>query len=435
MSFESYKPSPEEIAKAESMMTDEQRAMSEQRRKQLATAEAQQNSAEEESAGVERESVERWMKLGRENLESIPMPESLKSLIRESLETPQLGPYHNEGPEMAAHLGLIMENVDTINSDKFDFRTLGLPQDLEEKVKERITRAIKANYEQMRTYAYLHDLEKPSCMNIEDAGGKQRVFTMEEWRELVAQNGGDKEKAMVVLTGQGYTKIGYRIGGELAKELGIEDKDHGDEGEKMLLDMAAKDEEMKKFIDDLELILKGIANHELHFQVFNNAKSAGKFEKFLASNFSEDEIDFIYAACLIDIAGSLDKNGQSDFQGFRNMVVARENHGLIKSSGLKNVESLVNLDSVEKVKSRIEQLKKEAAAKEIKLEDADVVSLTEQAKTWGITSEDDMNELQKALSEAVGKENPASIVGQTLPNKLKRYIKNIKGYLETKVVR
>ena len=35
MSIESYKPSPEEVAQAESMMTDEQRAMSEQREKEL----------------------------------------------------------------------------------------------------------------------------------------------------------------------------------------------------------------------------------------------------------------------------------------------------------------------------------------------------------------------------------------------------------------
>lgn len=412
--------------------------MSEQLAKQVAVAETQKKPIEEKTIGVEgikRESIERWMKLGHENLESIPMPESLKSLVRESLETPQLGPYHNEGPEMAAHLGLIMETIEAINSDKFDFRTLGLPQDLENKVKERITKAINANYEQMRTYAYLHDLAKPSCMNIEDADGKQRVFTMKEWRDLVTQNGDDKEKAMAVLTGQGYTKIGYRIGGELAKELGIEDKDHGDEGEKILLDMAAKDREMQRFVDGLRLILKGIANHELHFQVFNNAKSAGKFKKFLANKFSEAEIDFIYSACLIDIAGSLDENGQSDFQGFRNMVVARENHSLIVDSRLKNIESLVNLDSVEKVKSKIEQLEKEIAAKEIRLEDADVVSITEQATAWGITNEDDMNQLRNELNDAVGKENPLSIIGQALPNKLKRYIKNIKEYLETKVTK
>lgn len=426
MTFEPNRPSGEELPRPAPRMTDDQQAASDQLERELA-------GAEETAGGVGRESIDRWMRIGRENLESIPMPEMLKSLIRESLETPQLGPYHNEGPEMAAHLGLIMETVDAIISGQFDFHALGLPLDLEHIVKERITRVLKANAEQMKTYAYLHDLAKLKCMNIEDAEGNQRVFTMEEWRELVSQNGGDKEQARSVLTSQGFTKIGYRIGGELAKKLGVEDKDHGDEAEKLLLELGEKDPEVKQLIDGLGLILKGIANHELHFQVFNNAKSAKSFEKSFVKNFNEDEIDFIYAACFIDIAGSLNDQGRSDFQGFRNMVVARESHGLIANSGLKNVEPLINLDTIEKVKSKIEQLKKEEAAKGVKLEESDVTSILEQAAGWGITNEGDLGELQEALRNAIGKENPTAVIAQALPNKLKRTIKNIKGYIETKL--
>jgi hypothetical protein len=383
---------------------------------------------QEESVGVER-----WAKNGREKLEGIEMPERLKSLVRASLDTPQLGSYHNEGPEMAAHLGLIMETVDAINSDTFDFHVLGLPERLEEKVKEKITKVIKEHYEQMKTYAYLHDLEKMSCMNIENTDGEQRVFTMKEWHELVAQNNGDKEKAMATLVEQGYVKIGYRVGGELAKELGIAEKDHGDEGERVLLEMADRDAEVKEFISGLGLILKGVANHEMHFQVFNNAKSAGKYEKFLANIFTEAEIDFIYAACLIDIAGSLDKNGKSNFQGFRNMVIARESHDLIKGSGLTNVESLVNLDSIEKVQNRIEQLRKDAVVKEMILEKTDVELLGQQTDVWGTMSVEDRDELYKALNETIGRDDPVALLGQMLPNRLKRYIKNVRAYLESKV--
>jgi hypothetical protein len=389
--------------------------------------------SEAELIQKESSEVERRIKIGREQLESIEMPESLKSLVRQSLDTPQLGPYHNEGPEMAAHLGLIIETVDAINSDTFDFHILGLPEKLEEEIKERVTKVIRENYQKMRTYAYLHDLEKLSCMNIENTDGVQRVFTMSEWYELVAQNSGDKEKAMATLVNQGYIKIGYRVGGELAKELGIEEKDHGDEGEKMLLDLAVRDVKVKEFISELGLILKGVANHELHFQVFNHAKSASKYEKFLANIFTEDEIDFIYTACLIDIAGSLDKNGQSDFQGFRNMVIARVNYDLIKGSGLTNVESLVNLDSIEKVQNRIEQLRKEIAVKEMVLEKTDVEFLMQQAHTWGIIHEEDRDELHKTLNETVGRDDPVALLGQMLPNRLKRYIKNMRVYLESKV--
>jgi hypothetical protein len=334
---------------------------------------------------------------------------------------------------MAAHLGLILETIEAINSDRFDFKVLELPKEFEDEIREKITRSVKTNYEKIKTYTYLHDLGKPDCMNIENGEGKQRVFTLKEWRELVDLNKGDKERAITALSEQGYTKIGYRIGRKLAEELGIEVKDHGDEGVRILQSMASSDEEMERFLEDSELILKGIANHELHFQVFNNAKSAGIYKKFLSSNFSEDEIDFIYTVCLIDITGSLDKNGQSNFEGFRNMVVARECHNLIKNSGLKNVESLLNLDSIEKVKEGIERLRKEELLKEIKLGEADVVIIIEQSKSWGVINEVDKFQLQKSLNEAIGKDNPILVIGQILPNNLKRYIKNIKGYLESKI--
>ncbi len=387
----------------------------------------------EDVVGVEAQSVERWMKLGRENLEAISMPESLKVLVRESLDTPQLGAYHNEGPEMSAHLGLIMETVDHINSGKFDFASLGLPKNLEDKVRERTERAISLNYEKMKTYAYLHDLAKPVCMNIENTDGVQRVFTLGEWNELVVQNGGDKEKALAALKEQGNKKIGYRIGGELAKSLGIEDKDHGDEAERMLLKMSENDEEIKNFTSDLDLILKGVANHELHFQVFNKVSSGGGYAKYLASRFSDDEIDFIYTACLIDIAGSLNKDGKSDFQGFRNMVVARESHDLMVGSGLPNTESLTNLDTNEKVINGIKELQKLELLKKLVLDESDVDQILSNASKWGITKEEDVAELKKVLVESVGKENPTSVIGQALPKQLKRYIKDIKGYFESKL--
>ena len=105
----------------------------------------------------------------------------------------------------------------------------------------------------------------------------------------------------------------------------------------------------------------------------------------------------------------------------------------IKNSGLKNVESLLNLDSIEKVKEGIERLRKEELLKEIKLGEADVVIIIEQSKSWGVINEVDKFQLQKSLNEAIGKDNPILVIGQILPNNLKRYIKNIKGYLESKI--
>ncbi len=161
------------------------------------------------------------------------------------------------------------------------------------------------------------------------------------------------------------TKIGYRHSAELT---GGEAKDHGETAEGSLRERSQSDPQVADFLKDKELILTGVANHEIHFQVFSGAKSALQYERNIASRFSEEEIGFIYAACLIDIAGSVKPDGTSDFSGFRNMAEARESYLTIQEFVVARQEAgkplrenevaeLKNLQGLDKVQAKIESIK------------------------------------------------------------------------------
>lgn len=318
------------------------------------------------------ETRERWTNKGLEGLEKLDMPQSLKVDIRASLETPQYGAWHNEGPTLASHIGKIMETIDAIDQGTFQFSDLGIPPGQEAGITQLVTRAIQENSSHMRVYAYLHDLKKPELMNIEiqyEEGGKtkkrQEVYTMDQYKELVQECEGDPARIDAKFKSMGVTKIGYRHSAELT---GGEAKDHGEAAEQSLRDRAKDDGEIQDFLKDKDLILVGVANHEMHFQVFSNAKSALQYEKNIASKFSDEETGFIYAACLIDIAGSLKADGTSDFSGLRNMAEARESYVTIqefvaqreregKSLRDNEVSELKNLQGLDKVQAKIESIK------------------------------------------------------------------------------
>ncbi|MBI3633809.1 MAG: hypothetical protein HY226_05995 [Candidatus Vogelbacteria bacterium] len=387
---------------------------------------------------ISKEKSAKWDKRAYDTLEKIEMPGKLREWTRPSLETPQLGPYHNEAIELSGHIGRIMEVTEDIKEGRFNFYEIGLPKELADEAKIMIERAVRANYESMNLYALEHDRAKHACMNIEDNQKKQRIFTLEEWRALVAENGGDKEKAQQALIAQGYTKIGYRISKELAKANGQEERDHGDEAEKMLVELGESDPEVKTFVEQkMGLIMKAITNHEMHFQVFNQSKSASRYEKSLKEKFSQEEIDFIFAVCFIDIAGSLNKEGKSDYTGFQNMVNSKRLYDIVSNCGLQNTEPLRNLGTEADVLAKIEQLRRDEivreAMKNMALGPEDVVAMESMFDVWGVKSSEDKSSLSEAINKSLGQNNPLDVINRSLPNNLKRYSKSIKQYLETKI--
>lgn len=324
---------------------------------------------QKKSEMLQSERKESWRRRGRETLESLELPNTLKGVIRDSLDTPQYSPYHHEGLMMDAHLGLMIENIEKIRDGSFDYTQLRLSDDHTARVRALGERIVREHASAMTEYTYLHDIRKPDCMNAEMTGADrkktQRIFTMDEWKQIRDRYFPDEQKIRAALEEQGITKIGYRHSEELT---GGEAKDHGPEAERYFQELAVHDPESAAFFESRALTIKGIANHEMHFQVFNAVKSGKQFEAKLASKFSPEEIEFILTVNLLDIASSLNEAGAAEYQGFRNMIEARDAYLMIQAftdaraaeeKPLKESDRgmLMNLQGVDLVAAKIEQLK------------------------------------------------------------------------------
>jgi hypothetical protein len=365
--------------------------------------------------------------MGRKTLESITeLPESLKQLIRESLDTPQYGPYHNEGLKMETHLGLMMENIAAIADGSFDFHALGLGPESEKIVRETITAAIQANLDNMKIYAYLHDLEKPNCMALKLTDKTQKILSLKEWKQILESQNYDEAAVLEYLKGLGVKSITYRHEESLT---GGEAKDHGPEGGKTIKQLAKIDPGIAAFIPGRELILTGIENHEMHFQVFSGSRSAKQYYQNLVELFKPEEISFIYAVCLIDIASSLGPDGNPDYSGFRNMVEAHVCYQLVqdfaeqqKAQGkpLKSDDynSLMNAQGFKAVQDRIAKLSAAPAKKS--LGQAEIDKILAKWSELGISEE-----LRSAFEEALHEENYAAKLASLGLSKAMGKIKSI----------
>lgn len=273
---------------------------------------------------ISRADQKRWARIGRETLETLPLPRALVDVIRPTLDTPQWGPYHNEGLRMDAHLGAILDAAEQIRAGTFDFTALGLPPDRASGVQQLLERVARERADDLTTYAYLHDLKKPDTMNVELADGSQKIFTMADWEAIVAEAGGEEERIRASLAARGITKIGYRHTEDIAPDG--QSHDHGPEGAAHLEQLAGQDPEVAAFLADKRLVLTGVAAHEMHFQAFPGTSSAKQYAEKIAARFSPEEVDFVLAVNFLDIAGSKGPDGKSDYVGFRNMVEARAAH-------------------------------------------------------------------------------------------------------------
>lgn len=315
---------------------------------------------------ISQEQQQRWEQRGRANVERLDVPEPLREAIRATLDTPQWGPDHNEGLRMASHLGCIDNAAEEIVAGTFHYESIGLPPEQTVAVHELLERTIRAHRTETEEYINLHDLRKLDCMNAELADGSQRVFTMEEWRAITADASGDDERVRTRLRELGIAKIGYRQSKDIT---GGEERDHGPEAIRYLEDLSRAHWDVAVYCAERKLILTGVANHEMHFQVFPASAAAKHYSEKIAKRFSEEEAEFILTVCFLDIAGSKSSDGASDYSGFRNMLEARESFRAIEtfrtareSSGRPLRENelgqLMNLGSVDAVRKKIATLEK-----------------------------------------------------------------------------
>jgi len=293
--MEGYRPSPEEISNAEATTTSEQRVMSEQREKERRIKNFEQ---------ALREVCERYPELSEK--------------IKRSLETPQLGEHHNEGPKMDSHLSLILATLESIKDGQFH-ESLG-----ESSLKEAMTSIVAGSKENgsekniinpdLVDYAFLHDVAKPDCLTLKIEGEKKGVeITWEQWQEIA------KAGAPYKLEGKPVTSISYFHSSEDTNGQ------HGNKAVEMLKDKRIPPE-----------IIVAISKHEVAYQ-FDKINAATYEDHFVKPGFSEDQQKFILVASYIDTVASLGPNGKPDLNNFVNLIKSRDNSLLIKQYTDKGV--------------------------------------------------------------------------------------------------
>ncbi|BCX15763.1 MAG: hypothetical protein KatS3mg097_655 [Candidatus Parcubacteria bacterium] len=397
-----------------------------------------------DSRKLSEKNTEKWIEVAQERLEEISLPEDLIKIIKESLNIPQLGPYHNEGPIMAAHLGLMVQSLEEIKEKSFNFSILKIPSNeiLRNHIINILTTTAKKSFEQLLLFIYLHDIGKSNCMVIIDNQKRQIPFNMGKWQEYLQQVKGNRYAALKKLKTEGYEQISYRT----------DDKDHGEEGVRIIQELARTNEKLYNFIEENNQLLSIISNHEAYFQVFSQSSSAKNFEKLLrllnliddnGNIVNEENLNLFFTACFLGIAGSLNKKGESDFNGFINMVVAWECYKLIdkflrelevdenKKQHIK--ERLINLSSIEDVNKKIQEIKNEEKLKTVKFNDEDIEEIIQQAITNKIIKLEDKERLREIMTRSNASENIFAFLGQNLPKEWKRLIPQIREFLLKKI--
>ena len=326
MSMEKYKPSQEEVAKAEAMMTDKQKRMSKQREREI-------NAINFETAL-------------KDVCEKYP---EFSEKIKNSLETLQLGKYHNEGPKMDAHLSLILTTLEQINDGQFheSLKDAGI----QEVMKEVAVRQKEGDPEKsivnpaLVDYTFLHDVAKPDCLTLKIEGEKKGIeITWERWKEI------EKAGQPYQLDGKPIVSISYFHSSD-----GVAGQ-HGNKASEMLKDKGVP----------LEIII-AISKHEVAYQ-FGKINAATYEEHFVKPGFSEDQQKFILVASYIDTMASLGPDGKPNLGNFANLIKSRDNFLLIKRYtdrgiafrenelvALKKQDKVLITEDVEKIMPRDEK--------------------------------------------------------------------------------
>ncbi len=214
--------------------------------------------------------------------------------IKRSLEAPQLGSHHNEGPRMESHLRLMLQTVEDIKQGKFHESVAGNVS-----LQEALQRV--ALNPEIIDYVFLHDIAKPDSLSLKIEGEKKPVeITWDQWKE-------------VEINGEPYQFQGKPI--RSISYYHISEGWNGPHGHK-----AAKFLKNKGVPKD---ILNAIENHEVAYQ-FTKVNPATYKKFFLDPGFSHDQQDFILAGSYIDNMSALTLDGKPDLQNFMNLVDSRE---------------------------------------------------------------------------------------------------------------
>lgn len=289
MSIEEYEPSQKERRDGETAITDEMRTISLEREREIQERNFKQS--------LERV-IERYPNLGEK--------------IKISLETPQLGEHHNEGPKMDTHLSLILETLRSIKDGNFH-ETIADQRGLQEMMYNLVATEDPDTSEHtginpvLVEYTFLHDISKPDCLTLKVEGEKTGIeVSWEQWQEI------EKSGQPYRFEDKPVASISYYHQSE-----GVAGQ-HGNKAAEMLKDHNV-----------LPAILIAISKHEVAYQ-FAKINAATYEEHFVKPGFTEKQQQFVLVASYIDTMASLLPDGKADISNFINLVKSRNNYLLIK---------------------------------------------------------------------------------------------------------
>ncbi len=232
--------------------------------------------------------------------------------IKFSFETPQLGPYHNEGPTMSSHLSLMIKTATSfILNSMCPNRSLGNFPGIYDLIKHEVVVPVGKDAGFLKPsildYIFLHDISKPYRLSLSlegDSKHKKEISIM-DW-QIIKKKGRPYE-----YKGKKILSISY---------FHYSKKENGQHG------VAGKEYLLQKGVQCSSKVLKIIGMHDY---IYSFAPDTGlkAYKAFIERHdLNEEEISFLIAVTYLDFMASLDADGKPMLAPLVRFLELRELH-------------------------------------------------------------------------------------------------------------
>jgi hypothetical protein len=268
-------------------------------------------------------------------VEVIERHPQLEAAFRRSLESPQIGEYHNEGEKMDSHLALIISTLNDIKSGNFPGEVEPATQAIlrEAALINDAKKGVQKVNPDMIDYTFMHDISKPDSLTVKAVGEKAGIeITWEQWQGIEKQG---KPYKVTKPDGQAaeIASISYYHPSEGEKGQ------HGNKGAKSLQETP----------NISPIILTAIDKHEVAYQ-FGKINAATYEEHFVTPGYTDEQQKWIVTASYIDTMASLRTDGRPDLKNFTNLVRSRDNYLLIQS--VLNTKAVIRDNDLQALKKQ-----------------------------------------------------------------------------------
>lgn len=272
----------------------------------------------------------------------------LRSEIKKSFDTPQIGKFHMEGVLMDTHIEKMLQTLSDM--EKGDFHP-DVPENIHPFMKDVANRENKS----LQMYTFLHDIAKSNCLTIQYENGEEDVLTWEQWQSKLPEGTSGSPMAMKnFYESEKISGISYF---QKNKNKGV--KNHGEEGAEKIKEYSSQSD-----IDIPEILVKAVKKHEIAHQF--SSVSFKTYEKHFGE-LSDEERLWIVVASYLDLMAAIRESGGVDLSNFKFMIDSENNYRKINAveKALSEEKELVpgkvqkELQSLKNLKKRIEESENE----------------------------------------------------------------------------